>query len=446
MDLPPEIVTVLAHFTPLFADRTWPKAQILAVGALLATGRRTVASALRIMGHGNDPHFTNYHRLLSRDDWSCLQAGRVVLVLILTLLPEGTPLVLAVDDTIERRNGRKIRAKGCYRDAVRSSQKRIVHCYGLKWVTLAVLVPMPWGTRCWALPVLAALARPPRQTGRRAHKSSIDWARQLALQVRRWAPDRRIILVADGGFASVALATTCRRHDITLICRMKLNTVFYDNPIDPPPGRRGRKPTKGSRQLSPQQQAADPRAAWAEVMIPWYGGRSQVMKVLTGMGLWTAPRLEPLPLNYLVTRDPSGTSRDAVYFCTDGKMPLAEILSRVVQRWSLEVTFGEMRAHLGMETQRQWSDLAIARTTPVLLGLFSVVSVLAVRWHGLGELKASGSAWYAKGEPTFSDCLALTRWKVWENRIKREPFTGDDPWKLPRPLWEAVIEALSRAA
>lgn len=446
MDLPPEIVTVLAHFAPLFASRTWPKAQILAVGALLATGPRTVASALRIMGHGNDPHFTNFHRLLNRDEWSCLQAGRIVLALIRAVLPENAPLVLAVDDTIERRNGRKIHAKGCYRDAVRSSQKRLVRCYGLKWVTLAVLVPTPWGTRWWALPVLSALATPPKKAGKRAHKSSIDWGRQLALQVRRWAPDRRIILVADGGFASVALATKCRRHDITLICRMKLNAAFYDNPLDPPPGRRGRKPTKGTRQLSPQQQASDPQAAWAEVAVDWYGGRAQVMRVLTGMGLWTAPRQKPLPLNYLVTRDPSGTHRDAVYFCTDGKLPPTEVLGHVVRRWSLEVTFAELRAHLGMETQRQWSDLAIRRTTPVLMGLFSVVSVLAIGWYERGELTACGSAWYAKGEPTFSDCLALTRQKIWQKQNQTGSSAGDELLQLPKPLWEAMIQCLSRAA
>ena len=365
--------------------------------------------------------------------------------MILTLPPLGFPLVLAADDTIERRNGPKIRAKGCYRDAVRSSQKQMTRCYGLKWVTLAVLVPMPRGGRWWALPVLSALATPARKAGKRTHKTSVDRARQLTMQVRRWAPERRIILVTDGGFASVALASICRRHDITLVCRLKLNAVFYDNPIDPPAGRRGRKPTKGARQLSPQQRAANPQAAWAEVSVPWYGGREQVMRVLTGMGLWTAPRRQPVALNYLVTRDPSGTHRDAAYFCTDGKMPPAEILAYVVRRWSLEVTFAEMRAHPGMETQRQWSDLAIARTTPVLVGLFSVVSVLAARWHGLGELKVSSSAWYAKGEPTFSDCLALTRRKIWENQIKSDPAAPHDPLKLPQPLWEAVIQALSAA-
>lgn len=449
MDLPPDIVAFLAHFAPLFATRTWPKARLLTIGALLTIGRRTVASALRIMGRGHEPDFTNYHRLLNRDAWSCRHAGRILLGLILMILPASVPLVLAGDDTVERRNGRKIRAKGCYRDAVRSSKKHTVTCFGLKWVTLSVLVPMPWSGRVWALPVLTALAPPdrkaPRTRGQRTHKTAIDWVRQLALQVQRWAPDRRIILVLDGGFASVALAATCRRHRIALVCRLKINAALYDMPIDPPPGRRGRKPKKGARQLSPQQQAARPDAEWQEVEVRWYGGRPKVMRVLTGIGLWHAPGLTPVPLNYLVARDPEGQQRDAAYFCTEGTMPPAQVLGHVVGRWSLEVTFAEMRAHLGMETQRQWSDRAIARTTPVLMGLYSVVCLLAVQWDGQGSLEAEGSAWYAKSEPTFSDCLASVRRRIWEHQKLGSSCAGN-PLQLSEPLWKAIIHGLSRAA
>src|SRR3954453_17778646 len=157
VDLPPEIVSALAPFAPLFTDRAWASAQLLAVGAILATGRRTVASALRIMGKSGERHFTNYHRVLNRDAWSCLAAGRVLLGLILAVLPADAPLILAADDTIERRNGRRIAAKGCYRDPVRSSKKPPVKCFGLKWVVLTALVPVPWGRRVWALPFLTAL-------------------------------------------------------------------------------------------------------------------------------------------------------------------------------------------------------------------------------------------------------------------------------------------------
>lgn len=446
MDLPQEIVATLAPFAPLFAERTWGKAQALAVGAILAPGRRTVASALRVMGLAGERHFTNYHRVLNRDAWSALAAGRVLLGLILALLPADAPLVLAADDTVERRNGRKIAAKGCYRDPVRSSVRHPVRCFGLRWVVTAALVPMPWGGRPWALPLLAALTRPAGKGPRRGHKSSIDWARQMALQVRRWAPDRTILLVVDGGFAAVALAAACRRHGITLVSRLKVNAALYDRPAVPPPGRRGRKPKLGPRQPSPGRRASRPDAAWEPVEVAWYGGRPKTLRVIAGAGLWHAPRVGPVAIGYAVARDPEGRHRDAAYFSTDEAMPPARMLGYIVQRWSLEVTFEEARAHLGVETQRQWSDRAIARTTPVLFGLYSVVCLLAMRRHAAGELEVRDSAWYAKAAPTFSDCLASARRAIWLRRINRGSTTEADPREIPGPIWDALIQSLCGAA
>lgn len=446
MDLPQEIVAILAPFAPLFSDGAWAKAQLLVVGALLVNGRRTVASALRIMGKSGERHFTNYHRLLNRDVWSCLAAGQILLGLILAVLPKDAPLVLAADDTIERRNGRRIAAKGCYRDPVRSSVKHPIRCFGLKWVCLAVLVPVPWGGRPWALPLLTALSWPAGKGPRRGHKSSIDWARQLILQVRRWVPDRELILVTDGGFAAVELASDCRRHRVTLVCRLRIDAALYDPPTVPPPGRRGPKPKKGPRQPSPKRRAADPATAWESVEVDWYGGRGKAMQVVTGTGLWHTPHLDPVPIRHVLARDPEGRQRDAAYLCTDEGFTPERILGLAVQRWSLEVTFEEARAHLGVETQRQWSDRAIARTTPVLLGLYSVVTLLAIRWHGEGALVAERAAWYAKGEPTFSDCLALARQRIWRSRITAGSDAAEEPLQLPQPLLDALIHGLSRAA
>src|SRR3954466_10747872 len=190
MELPVEIVAILAAFAPLFSPCVWTKAQALAVGAILATGPRTVCAVLRIIGKGQQRHFTNYHRVLNRDAWSCLAAGQILLGLILALIPGDCPIVLAADDTIERRHGRRITAKGCYRDAVRSSKKHVVKCFGLRWITLMILVPVPFSARVWALPVLTALSWPEGAGRRRGHKTSIAWARQMALQVRRWLPER----------------------------------------------------------------------------------------------------------------------------------------------------------------------------------------------------------------------------------------------------------------
>jgi hypothetical protein len=445
MDLPPEMVAILAAFAPLFSDRAWVRAQILAVGAILACGNRTVCSVLRVMGLSHERHFTNYHRVLNRDAWSCLAAGQVLLGLIVAVIPRDWPIVLAADDTIERRRGRRIKARGCYRDPVRSSRKHVVKCFGLKWVALMILVPVPWSRRVWALPVLTALSWPEGSGRRPTHKTSIDWARQMVLQVRRWLPERELILVLDGGFAAVELARACQQYQVTLICRLRLDAALYHPPGPRPPGRRGPKPKKGPRQRSPAEWASRSDTPWERVEVAWYGGRHKWMQVFSRTGLWHRRGCDPVAIRYVLARDPEGEQPDAAYFCTDERREPGEILRYVVRRWSVEVTFEEARAHLGLETQRQWSDLAIARTTPVLLGLFTVVMLAALRCYEAGLLTAEQTAWYAKAEPTFSDCLRLVRGRIWRARISGTSQDGADVIQLPRGFVEAVIQGLSIA-
>ena len=154
-----------------------------------------------------------------------------------------------------------------------------------------------------------------------------------------------------------------------------------------------------------------------------------------------------MAIRYVLARDPEGELPDAAYFCTDERFAPEEILKYVVQRWSMEVTFEEARAHLGLETQRQWSDLAIARTTPVLLGLFSLVTLLA-RASGIeaGLLAAERTAWYAKESPTFSDCMRLARQRIWRSRIMGPSDGEADVLRLPLPLLEALVHGLASAA
>jgi hypothetical protein len=446
MNLPPEMVAALTAFAPLFSDRTWVKAQTLAIGALLTTGNRTVCAVLRIMGLGQERHFTNYHRVLNRDAWSCLAAGQVLLGLIVAVIPRHWPIALAVDDTIERRSGRRIKAKGCYRDPVRSSRKHLVKCFGLKWVALMILVPVPWSQRVWALPILTCLSWPEGAGRRASHKTSLDWTRQMVLQVRRWLPERELILVTDGGFAAVELARACQRHRVTMICRLRLDAALYHPPGAQPPGKRGPKPKKGPRQRRLTEWASRHDTPWELIEVDWYGGGRKWMQVFSRTGLWYRRGQDPVAIRYVLTRDPEGGQSDAAYFCTGEHLPPEEILKYVVQRWSVEVTFEEARAHLGLETQRQWSDLAIVRTTPVLLGLFSVVTLAALRCYEAGFLSAEQTAWYAKEEPTFSDCLRLVRGRIWQARISGMSGDEADVIRLPRVLFEAVVQGLSTAA
>ena len=180
--------------------------------------------------------------------------------------------------------------------------------------------------------------------------------------------------------------------------------------------------------------------------MEWYGGRRKPMQVFSRTGLWHRRGQDPVAIRYVLARDPEDGQPDAAYLCTDEGVAPEAILKYVVQRWSMEVSFEEARAHLGLETQRQWSDLAIARTTPVLLGLFSVVTLAALRCYGVGLLSAEQTAWYAKDEPTFSDCLRLVRSRIWQARISDMSEGKADVIELPRCYFEALIQGLSAAA
>ncbi len=216
LPLPPELVALLLSFAPLFCASVFPQAQVLVTGAILTPGGRTVTSALRAMGLSHTRQYQNYHRVLNRAHWSSLQASQVLLrLLVKAFLPQG-PLVIGGDDTLERRRGANIQAKGIYRDAARSSYSHLVKTSGLRWLSLMLLVPVPLAGRLWDLPFLTALAPSERYQKQRArqrhqHKTLVDWMRQSLLQVRRWFPERDVVLVADSSFAVLELLSALQR-------------------------------------------------------------------------------------------------------------------------------------------------------------------------------------------------------------------------------------------
>jgi len=445
--LPDAIIQVLAPFAPLFSDRVWLQAQVLLLGAILTPGPRTVTAALRVMGLEMERHFTNYHRVLNRASWSARRGGQILLgVLLRLLVPPGATIVLGADDTLERRSGRKIAAKGCYRDAVRSSKHHVIRCFGLKWVSMMLLVPVPWSRRVWALPVLTTLCWPAKAGGPRRHKTSVDWVRQMMKQVRRWLPDRRLGLVVDGGFAAVALALVCVKHRVAMVSRLRWDAALYHPPGPQPQGKRGPKPLKGARQRSLQSWAERADTPWETVEVDWYGGKRKPLWVFSRTALWYTPRLPPVPIRYVLVADPEGKLRMEAFFCTDLDATPVDILQWVVMRWSLEVTFEEGRAHLGLETQRQWSDQAIARTTPILLGLFSLVTVLALKLSHEGYIPVPVTAWYHKDEATFSDCLALVRRHLWRARYLVNSAPEAEIMQFPREVLDLLIHGVPLAA
>ena len=445
--LPEAIILVLAPCAPRFSDRVWGHAHVLLLGALLTPGPRPVTAALRAMGLAMERHVTHDQRVLNRATWSARPGSRILLGMRLTrLMPPGATLVFGADDTVERRSGRQIRANGCARDAVRASKKHVSRGCGLKWVAMRLLVPVPWSRRVWALPCLTARCGPEKQRGRRRPKTSVDWARQMMTQVRRWLPDRRMVLVVDGGFAAVALALACVKHRVALVSRLRWEAALYHPPGPQPPGQRGPKPTTGKRQRRLQGWAARSDPPWAPAEVDWYGGERQQLWGFSRTALWYTPGLPPVALRSVWGADPEGKLRMETCFCTDLEATPVEILPWVVRRWSLEVTFAEAHAPLGVETQRQWSDQAIARTTPVLLALFSLVTVLALQLSQGGKIPVPVTAWYHKAEPTVADCLALVRGHLWRARYVVNSAPEAEFRQFPREAFELLLHGFPLAA
>jgi len=448
--LPPAMLPLLAPFAPCFSRPVWPHALVLLAGALLAPGRRTVAAALRAMGLAQDRRFARYHRVLSRARWSGLAVGRTLLELLVAAFARDGPLLIGLDETVERRRGAKIAAKGIYRDAVRSSHAHVVKASGLRWVCLMLLVPVPWAGRSWALPFLTALApseRYDREHGRR-HKSLTDWAGQLLLVARRWWPDRPIVAVADATYAALEFLARCRAlpNPVTVVTRLRLDAALYEPAPPRRPHQIGRPRLKGRRLPTLAATAADPQTAWAPVTVPnWYGRGERAVEVATGTAVWYHSGLPPVPLRWVLIRDPAGAFDPQALLCTDQTATPAQVLGWFVQRWQLEVTFEEARRHLGVETQRQWSDLAIRRTTPALLGLFSLVTLLAhPRMAAAGRVRRA--AWYPKPLPTFADALALVRRQLWEQVAFCTSAREGDMVEVPRAAVDRLTEALCYAA
>ncbi|MBV8867253.1 MAG: transposase [Acidobacteriaceae bacterium] len=447
LSLPVRLAPVILTFAPLFSRRVWQHVQVLLMGAILAPGKRTVTSCLRMVGRGQEPHFVNYHRVFSRARWSSFTASRLLLeLLVRTFVPSG-PVVLGLDDTVERRRGKRISALGIYRDPVRSSDSHFVKASGLPWLSLMLLAPVPWAGRVWALPFLTCLARSERynQQQERRHKKLTDWARQMLFQAQRWLPNRTLVLVADSSFAALELLSALARHHTMAITRLRLDAALYE----PPPARQakkhGRPRKKGKRLPRLDQVLQKATTCWERVRIEgWYGAQPRDVELCSATALWYYSGTI-VSIRWVLLRDPAQRFDPQALLCTDLSQTPQQIVQWFVQRWQVEVTFAEVRAHLGVETQRQWSDQAIIRMTPCLLALFSIVTLLAERLLRGGKLPVRSEAWYRKEQATFSDTLAAVRRHLWQQSFQRSP-AGGQAAKLSLRVIRSLQEAICYAA
>jgi hypothetical protein len=443
-----EIITILAAFASQFTRPTWKNIQTLFIGAILCRGARRVTSILRVMGLENEKNYSKYHRILSHAHVDGLALSKILLGLLIAVLPPSWPILIAVDETLERRKGKKIKAKGIYRDAVRSSQTHVVTSFGLKWESMMLLVPLPWCKRPWALPFLTVLA-PSKKANENAgcrHKTSIDWTRQMVKLVSRWLNRRAWILLGDGAYACMDLAMACIQQGVILISRLRLDAQLFEFP-EVKPKRRGRPSVKGKR-INLKAVLDDSMQPWQSITVNWYGGVQKTLECLSFTCLWYHAGKLPLPLRIVLVKTPGGKNNAEVFFSTDLKNTPAQIISWFVLRWNIEVTFAETRMHLGVETQRQWSDKAIQRCTPLLMAMYSIITLVAIKMNETKTiLMHETTSWYDKnGELTFADIIIAVRRSIWTKQHFSKSANNDDFVKFTAHEISHLIHQLSLAA
>lgn len=423
--LPPEFKETISIFSDKFSKKIFERVGLLLLGTILTHGIRTVCSVLRTLGLKDLRNWTKYHRVLYRAKWSVFECSKRLLNLLVKSFVKDTTLVFGIDETLERRWGIKIKARGIYRDSVRSSKSHFVKCSGLRWICVMLLTPISWANRIWALPFLSVLAPSERfhkEQGKR-HKKISDWARQISFLLYRWLPDFKIIIVGDGAYSVMELLAETREC-VTWITRFRVDAGLYDFPPEYEEGEKrpvGRPRIKGEKQPTLIERLEDEDTVstkWQSVRFSrWYEQVDKSMEIASGIALWYRGGKPAVPIRWVLIRDPDGKLEDVALQSTDLDLSPIEIVQHYLKRWSVEVTFEEVRAHLGVETQRQWSDLSILRTTPSLMALFSIVAIWADILNNFGKLTIFKTAWYKKEYATFSDALASIRIRIWQFQI-----------------------------
>jgi hypothetical protein len=327
----------------------------------------------------------------------------------------------------------------------------MVKASGLRWVTLMLLAPIPFAERIWALPFLTILAPSERfyEKMGRAHKKLTDVMRQGLLQVRRWLPHHHLVFIADQSYAVIEFLwqMTQLANPITMVVRFRMDAALYEPAPARKPKQMGRTRKKGSRLPTLGAVAANPKTVWTKHAIRyWYGEVKRRIEFTSHTAVWFHCGKPPLPIRWVIVRDPLGRFTTQALLCTDLQATPLQIIEWFIQRWQLEVTQREVREHLGVETQRQWSDLAILRTTPALFGLFSLITVLAQRVATRGHVVTRQTAWYAKPRPTFSDALAAVRLELWRLPHFQMSKNNQHIAKLPKALFKRFAQVLCHAS
>lgn len=429
-----------------FRPRTAARMGALALLAIVTVGRRTLTHVIVTSAGLLGGHFSTYYRLFSRPAWSMWRLGRLVAGLVIDLAPPGQTIIVAVDDTATEHPGKHVYGKGKHRDAPRSSASLVKWIWGHKWVVLTVVTPIPCVSRPWALPVLIALYRNPSQSEAEGlrHKTPSDIARVLMRRLMTWFPERKFILLGDGGYSSHAMARFARRFRkrLTFVGKFYPQAALYDPP--PPYRGQGRPRVKGAKRPTPAECVED--APRRSATVDWYGGGRRKVGLVGGQGQWYKAGYGLTAIRWVHVVDLDGTHRAEYFFSTDPEMPLTQIVSLYTRRWNIETMFQEVRQHVGLGSTRRWCKQAVLRAEPWLFGLYTVIALIYIEHLQTHTPRIANHPWLKKSEPTFADAIAEVRTLIWRETIFSHPAIHAAMKKVPSQTQETWINWFVHAA
>lgn len=442
LDLSQKTIPVLHIFRPLFSKSVWANLLVLIWGTILAKGPRTISAALRAMGLHEEKCFHKFHWVLNGAKWSALKASRILFNYINRLVPFNEPLVVIFDETLEPREGEKIKGLSRYLNNAKSNKGAKVFSFGQKWLVAAASFKFPWSGRTWALPFLTHLTLPKKvlrssknkldKSKKSRHKPFTERTMTLMKLIRKWSGmTRKLVFVADSAFNTYAIANYAMALGAAFISNLKWDAALYDFPPEKLPGTKGRKRKRGERQKSLREKfkEAEGKQEWQKATVKWYGGKKEKIEFITGTAIWHSWGYPYTPIRWVIVKSPEGHFKESVLSCTDLEISVQQIIEIFVQRWGIEVTFEEVKQNLGLGTQKHWSDKAVDRTTPALFSLFSLMNLMMLERHEYQNIKLQSTAWYQKNEVTFSDILHHMRQLIWRQNLFHRLHIFPDPKK-----------------
>lgn len=448
----------IRQFSSCFTKPSFQTFCVIVAGWLLGHGRRTVTRVL-LTGDGlKRKTFSCYHRFFSQARWAVDAVGRIVLSVVLKFIPQDAPIVVAVDDTLNRKTGKRIWAADMHHDPLLSTAKRAVFSFGHNWVVLSVQLRFPFAPdKVWSLPILMRLYRRKQKERKRGrsrgeckangqappteYRTRPQLASEMIALLASWLPGRTIQVVGDSEYAGKSIS----RHlpsNVHLTSRMVMNAALYDLPPKRRKGQRGATRKKGERRPSPAELAGSKKVPWTKAKVNLYGRRVRVL-YKTCVALWYNSA-GTRPLRVVVVRDPSGRRRDDCLFSTDLSLSAKAILELFAMRWPLEVAFHDAKQFLGLEDPQNRTPRAVRRTAPLALYLHTL-TILWFAEHGHFDAAAYRRThpWYRqKQTPSFADMLTCLRTASLEETVSQHP--GQKPPSTKKLL--LLCQALETAA